>query len=511
MDPQAVHRTLTGNVLATGEPSVPSRIVLQRYGLAERYEDDRKGALAELHRMAILEGERRPEDLFALAELSFDHAEHGGGRPYALATAVYAWTLLFEPGVRGRELDPRLRTAADLYNRGLTVALASTGTSVELRPGSHALPFGSVDIVADPSAWRWGDRRLVDFTAASELGVIGLRNRYRDPGIGAPLNAATAPIDPEEGYRDFVFPRVKVPVTALLRLEDAQSGLASGRFSGRIVVYAASETQQVEINGRSVALEYEPSSALADALTNAPVWKAELRGFLTGDLIRRERLTQLGAIEPYRSDRVPVVLVHGTASSPGRWADMLNDLANEARIRERFQFWFFSYDTGNPIVYSGLMLREALTEAVARLDPDGNDACLRHMVVIGHSQGGLLAKLTAIDSGNRFWESMSPTTPLQEMKVSAETRDLLQRGFFIKAASLRAPSHLHRHPPARELPRRRSGAATRATPGEVARRRRARGLRPARQRSRVRAPYRDVTPPDQRRQHVARETRSSRC
>ncbi|MEZ5592190.1 MAG: hypothetical protein R3F53_16355 [Gammaproteobacteria bacterium] len=35
-----------------------------------------------------------------------------------------------------------------------------------------------------------------------------------------------------------------------------------------------------------------------------------------------------------------MVFVHGTASSPGRWADMLNDLQSDPLIREHFQFWF---------------------------------------------------------------------------------------------------------------------------------------------------------------------------
>jgi hypothetical protein len=64
------------------------------------------------------------DELFALAELSFHHAQHGGGRPYDLATAVYAWAFLF-PDSGGKvpdPYDPRLRLATDLYNRAITEA-----------------------------------------------------------------------------------------------------------------------------------------------------------------------------------------------------------------------------------------------------------------------------------------------------------------------------------------------------------------------------------------------------
>jgi len=49
------------------------------------------------------------------------------------------------------------------------------------------------------------------------------------------------------------------------------------------------------------------------------------------------------------------------------------------------------------------------------------------MVIIGHSQGGLLAKMTAIDSGSRFWDNIS-NKPLDELQMKEETRDLLRRG-----------------------------------------------------------------------------------
>jgi hypothetical protein len=86
---------------------------------------------------------------------------------------------------------------------------------------------------------------------------------------------------------------------------------------------------------------------------------------------------------------------------------MLNDLQSDPQIRDRFEFWFFSYETGNPIPYSALQLRRALEQAVASLDPAGQDAALRDMVLIGHSQGGLLAKMTAIETGSRLWDHIS--------------------------------------------------------------------------------------------------------
>jgi hypothetical protein len=53
------------------------------------------------------------------------------------------------------------------------------------------------------------------------------------------------------------------------------------------------------------------------------------------------------------------------------------------------------------------------------------------MVVIGHSQGGLLAKMTAVDSGTRLWDTIS-RRPIEQLELSDETRTLLGRALFVR-------------------------------------------------------------------------------
>ena len=121
--------------------------------------------------------------------------------------------------------------------------------------------------------------------------------------------------------------------------------------------------------------------------------------------------------------------MHGTASSPARWAELINELENDPGFWEHYELWLFMYNTGNPIAYSGMLLRDALTKAVADLDPEGKDPGLKQMVVIGHSQGGLLTKMTAIDSGTHLWPF---TVPPEQLTVSAETRELVTHALIFK-------------------------------------------------------------------------------
>jgi hypothetical protein len=74
---QEAHRLLTANVLSTGAPSEHSLQVLSRQDLLAQFEQDPAGALATLH--TRLQSTTNPLvlniRLFALAELSFFHAE----------------------------------------------------------------------------------------------------------------------------------------------------------------------------------------------------------------------------------------------------------------------------------------------------------------------------------------------------------------------------------------------------------------------------------------------------
>ena len=434
VDPKVVQADLARSAITTGEPSWPTRNVLFERGLFDAFAAQPETALADLHGAMVAAG-GDPDMLFALAELSFLHGQAAKQPAYALAAAVYAYAFLFPEGAGAApgRFDPRLRTAADLYNWALTVSFASKDrVEVVPRGGTFALPFGRIEVAFDPAALRAGDRELYRFTPVAELAVDGLAMRYRWPGLGAPLAAATRPLASAPPGRDMVAPRLQVPVTVLLRIPAARRALVQGEpLAGTLELHLAWDGESVTIAGEQVPLENEPTAALALSVTGVPVFEIETFGFLgrlSGLLAERPPLV---STTPYKPGLIPVVFVHGTASSIVRWMDMYNRLLADPELRSRFQVWFFQYDSGNPIALSALRLREALTTAVARLDPEGTDPALRRMVLIGHSQGGLLVKMQAISTGDRIWTGVSRTS-FDQVQLSDETRDLLRRGLFVE-------------------------------------------------------------------------------
>jgi hypothetical protein len=83
------------------------------------------------------------------------------------------------------------------------------------------------------------------------------------------------------------------------------------------------------------------------------------------------------------------------------------------------------------VAYSAMGLREGLQHLVKDVDPEGKDPALRQMVVIGHSQGGLLTKMTVVNSGTRFWDANFKGS-IEQADISPETKDLLRRSIFVE-------------------------------------------------------------------------------
>jgi pimeloyl-ACP methyl ester carboxylesterase len=433
LDEQASHRELTANVLSMGKPSEYATQLLERNALGERFDQDPERVLAELN-----SGLGRPDErdrLFALSELSFVYAEESRNRSYYLASAAYAYAFLFPPNPTEApgEYDPRLRLAVDLYDRGIALGLATNdGKEVDLSARQLGLLFGTLDLSVNAKGFSYGGYHLTKFVSLADLEVRGLRNTYREAGIGAALSAKVEPSQGSTANR-WIPPTAKVPITALVRFENPRSAMSDGHLHGTVELYDEAETPTVQVGSYVVPLESDPSAALAYRLEGAPIWDFEIAGFRQGDFsfLGTRNPNGLFMLHPYLPGLIPVVFVHGTASSPARWAEMANELLGDPAIASRYQLWFFIYNSGNPIALSAMRLRESLVAVRKGVDSQGNDAALDQMVVVGHSQGGLLTKMTVVDTGTRFWDNWT-TVPFDKAQLDPETRDLLARALFVK-------------------------------------------------------------------------------
>lgn len=445
VDIQTAYAIQTENALSARQPSEESQIVLRRLNLLDRFDRFPEQVLKELHQGLSTTGD--DDRLFALAELSFLVGEKTGNRGHYLASALYAWALLF-PGDKAvtsiPPTSPRYRLTFDIYNQAVAKGLKKPDQGREkndellVEPGTYELPFGKLTISLDHEGLSWGGYKLDHYLPTTSLSVRGFRNRYHSSGIGVPLSASLA--DRKTNIKavgaERLGARTRVPMNALLRFANARADLKGSRFDGNLEISAADQAASTRIDNRDIELEFDTTVPLASMLDGSPLYQAEVTGFFRGGILsgflQKDR-TQDGLfmLQPYRAGKIPLVLVHGTASSPARWAELVNELQGDPRIRDTYQIWFFTYDSGNPIVYSAGRLRTALKNIVMELDPTGKDPALQRMVIMGHSQGGLLTKFTAVDSGNRFWDRLSDR-PIDQVKIDPDSRELLRQSLFFK-------------------------------------------------------------------------------
>jgi pimeloyl-ACP methyl ester carboxylesterase len=429
-----IDRLLGENALTGDTHSGLSSQMLARLGLTTLYQDDPRAALEKLR--AGLGGPDEHERLLVLAELWFESARKSGDRGEYLAAAVAAYAYVFPatPLAPPSPYDSRTHLVLEIYNRGIAKGLAlaesNHGTELDPSPRQIQMPFGTFVLHAPKGEFEYGGYRIVHPVALGDLEIRGMRNRYRRPGAGVALAAGIEPAKDSKAD-PWLPPFAKVPVTAFVRLDELAPDLA--RAHGTLEFYDADETPAIRIGTATVPLASDPSAALAYRLEGAPVWDFEIAGFRRSDLriTGASRTHGLFFLNPYRPGRIPVVFVHGTLSSPARWAEMANELLGDPRIATRFQLWFFVYNSGNPVLLSAAGLREALQQAVHDLDPDGKDPALREMVVVGHSQGGLLTKAMVVSTGDAFWKAWSDEK-FEDVEFTPETRALLKRAMFFE-------------------------------------------------------------------------------
>ena len=444
------YEQITATTLTGAQLSDDTRLVLARYGLDQLARRSPDLAVAKLHERACRETRR--DVLFALAEISYAAAQQyaaatwttvhwqdgiatvpgkRAARVFYGASAVYAYLYLFGPRLEAPPdpFDWRFRVACDFYNRGLAHALkCETGDTIELRSGVLRLPMGMVNMEATRPGFPWGAAQFHQFVAADEYLVRGLDHRTRQPGLGVPLIAIPDRVAFGDQWPRYYPPGLKVPATVLLRLHGPVGDLTGGGLKATLELYSAYNFGEIKIGDRPVPLEVDLTAPLAYALESSIQWRARLAQFFSDTQLIP---TGLYLPQPYEPGKIPVVFVHGTGGSPSDWANAVNTLLADATLRSRCQFWYFFYNTGNPIAASGALLREGLDQLVHELDPQGKDPALRNMVLAGHSQGGLVVKLAAVRSGDKLWKLVSDR-PLEELNLPESDRELLRRGLIIE-------------------------------------------------------------------------------
>lgn len=405
VSPQQSYQDAYANPLNAGVLSDQAKFVLNRYDLLKEFDKEPAATMAVLNEIALHDA--RGDILYTLAECSYFYGsklahsnlveEQNLAPDYFLLSSLYSFYFVRteRTGQRLNIFDHRARTAIDMYNFGLWQAFETGKTDgLVLKDVERKLPFGGISIALDTSQFPWEIEEFNKFLPADGYAVRGVSVRNRTAGIGLPLIA----IRKESGQA--------VPVTAILNVEGDLATLNAGSAHASLEIYSTKDTGTVlSKDGIAIPIESDFTTPLAYRLEGSSFFDLSLGAFLGRE--PNKVPDGLYMTEAYRPGKIPVVLVHGTASSPVWWVELLNTLTADPKIRERYQFWFFAYTSNKPIAMSASELRDVLFEKVAALDPQNNDLTLQQMVVAGHSQGGLLTKFIAVDTGDSLVQALT--------------------------------------------------------------------------------------------------------
>jgi hypothetical protein len=325
--------------------------------------------------------------------------------------------------------DPHFRRACDLYNGALEASLRIVKKQGKLLPGqTTTIESGrhkfEVQVVCR-GRWKAEDIERLEFV--NDYQVKGLVNHYQTYGLGVPLIAvrkSRPAIDRAEKY----YPQgLSFAVTAFLRvINDPHSGTADDGQIKKCVLelYDPLTSTDIEVCDRRVPLESDLSTPLAYFLNRPELTQKNFAtlGLINANLVAPYRGIYM--VEAYDPNKIPVIMVHGLWSSPLTWMEMFNDLRALPELRERYQFWFYLYPTGQPFWTSAAGMRQDLAEMRQLLDPEQQNPALEQMVLVGHSMGGLVSRMQTFASGDDFWHVISDR-PFSELDATEEERDAL--------------------------------------------------------------------------------------
>ena len=136
--------------------------------------------------------------------------------------------------------------------------------------------------------------------------------------------------------------------------------------------------------------------------------------------------TQIYLIDPYDPKKIPLLLVHGLDSTPATFLKLVDSIRMDPDLSRRYQVWTFFYGSGTPVMLNALILRRELEKTVHAVDSHDHDFATRHIVVIGHSMGGIMAHTLVSSSGDKLWKALFTVPPQRLQGDRASVREFDQ-------------------------------------------------------------------------------------
>jgi pimeloyl-ACP methyl ester carboxylesterase len=270
-----------------------------------------------------------------------------------------------------------------------------------------------------PIAYRGFVWSPADFRVFLPVGAYSsqhLTTRYVTDGVGVPYVVLT-----DNGLgRPFIRRGQPFAATAVLAPDNGWLGQRPSEFT-----FTLYDPLRITTTDTGLPLARDLSAPFA--YSNSLEGRTAIEDFLRPT--RDEAEEGIYMREPFQPGKIPIVFIHGLASDPQTWSQLENDLQANPALFQRYQIWLFRYDTGEPFLSSAALLRRHLATIRQTYDPTRCDPNLSQIVLVGHSMGGLLAKLQVTASDDTLWQAAA-TRPLATIYTDSATRADLASAFY---------------------------------------------------------------------------------
>ncbi len=384
--------------------------LLANFLLTELYEEDPRELIRRMQQ--LFEAEPRPAYLAAIADVALNLGVRNADTPdeaaeFFLSAALYSYAYLValdqpgnEPYNADRIIMIRVYNTAitELYDYLYERKLHNRSNFTLLAAGSQRISFDVPEFRLPRPA-----EEFEEFLLCADYRPENMTHVSRSFGLGAPLIARLNPEEEQKrtmGNSSRFADNLSLPATLVITFEMKKSG----EINARLHYLDTREYNDFTIGKNRIPLELDYSTPLA-YMVRTPLPFNYLFYMLYPDETRK--MQGLYLFEPYRDDRIPVVFVHGLMSNTRTWIQMINTLQSDPDLRKNYQFWGFTYSSGNPVILSARMLRESLLGIERELQQKGFSLQMFHrMVLVGHSMGGLVGKTTIMNSGDLILKAL---------------------------------------------------------------------------------------------------------
>lgn len=250
--------------------------------------------------------------------------------------------------------------------------------------------------------------------------------RYHHAGFGVPLVAFALPCSDRPICRLYPPEGVFRPVTMWL---ETPSNTGSHDDTPVLVLQNPVLRPEHVAGINHYVLAEDVSAPTAQLLERTRLKRLAWWGMIGGAEVGKR--SGLFLLDDYDPNKTPIIMIHGVAGSPLIWARLSNAIMGDPELHRRYQIWHIVYQSNAPLLVERYRVQHYIDNAWSVLDPDGHAPARQGVVLIGHSMGGVIARLLCAQSTPEVW-SAAFTEPMDSLHADATDLVTLKNVFQFK-------------------------------------------------------------------------------